>query len=173
MLLNDFLYICLSWPAALAHGKIEENSVNSCVFKGLGRSRHWTFFDARALKTLFWTDFMPKTAQITVFSTEHIVKTLKIKCVCLISCIYVWVCQKSLRCGRPPHAKRGEYTKTRGGEKMRKGMEKSNGEANRPEIQLFFDKCWFHFGLCTGFPTTRSAGDMSLSGPPFELPNGP
>ena len=39
MFLNDFLYICLSWPAALALGKIEENSVNSCVFKGLGRSR--------------------------------------------------------------------------------------------------------------------------------------
>ena len=38
MFLKDFLYICLSWPAALAHGKIEENSVNSGVFKGLGRS---------------------------------------------------------------------------------------------------------------------------------------
>ena len=48
MFLKDFLYICLSWPAALAHGKIEENSVNSGVFKGLGRSRNGTFFDARA-----------------------------------------------------------------------------------------------------------------------------
>ena len=25
---EEFLYICWSWPAALAHGKIEENSVN-------------------------------------------------------------------------------------------------------------------------------------------------
>ena len=41
MFLKDFLYICLSWPAALAHGKIEENSVNSGVFKGLGRQGNW------------------------------------------------------------------------------------------------------------------------------------
>ena len=37
MFLKDFLYICLSWPAALEHGKIEENCVSSNVFKGLGR----------------------------------------------------------------------------------------------------------------------------------------
>ena len=30
--------LCLSWPAALAHGKIEENSGNSDVFNGFGRS---------------------------------------------------------------------------------------------------------------------------------------
>ena len=57
MFLNDFLYICLSWPAALAHGKIEENIVNSCVFKGLGRSRHWTFF---------WCQSLENTAKTTV-----------------------------------------------------------------------------------------------------------
>ena len=34
---EGFLDICLSWPAALEHGKIEENTVNSGVFKGLGR----------------------------------------------------------------------------------------------------------------------------------------
>ena len=36
-----FVYIRLSWPAALEHGKIEENSVNSGVFKGLGRQGNW------------------------------------------------------------------------------------------------------------------------------------
>ena len=37
MFLKDFLYICLNGPTSLEHGKIEENSVNSSVFKGLGR----------------------------------------------------------------------------------------------------------------------------------------
>ena len=32
MFLKDFVYICLSWPAALEHGKVEETSVNSGVF---------------------------------------------------------------------------------------------------------------------------------------------
>ena len=31
----DFWYICLSWPAALEHGRIEENSLNR------GISRVW------------------------------------------------------------------------------------------------------------------------------------
>ena len=78
MFLNDFLYICLSWPAALAHGKIEENSVNSGVFKVLGRSRHRIFFDARALKTLqkpvFWTDFKPKNVIFSAFFMEKMYK---------------------------------------------------------------------------------------------------
>ena len=36
---EGFLYICLNWPAALEHGKIEENIVNSSLFKGLGEIR--------------------------------------------------------------------------------------------------------------------------------------
>ena len=36
MFWKDFLYICLSWPAALEHGQIEEYTVNSGIFKGLG-----------------------------------------------------------------------------------------------------------------------------------------
>ena len=35
MFWKDFLYLYLSWPAALDHGKFEENIVNSCFFKGL------------------------------------------------------------------------------------------------------------------------------------------
>ena len=31
------LYGCLSWPTALEHGKIEENYVNSGIFKSLGK----------------------------------------------------------------------------------------------------------------------------------------
>ena len=36
MFWKDFLYICWSWLPALAHGKIEENTVNSGVFNGWG-----------------------------------------------------------------------------------------------------------------------------------------
>ena len=36
---NDFLYLCLSWPAALEHGKIEENNVNIGICKGLREIR--------------------------------------------------------------------------------------------------------------------------------------
>ena len=59
MFMKDFLYICLSWPAALEHGKIEENFSRVWGDKGIE-----AFLDARALKTLqkpvFWTDFMLK-----------------------------------------------------------------------------------------------------------------
>ena len=43
MCLKDCLYICicLSWPAALEHRIIEENSVNSGFFNGLGRQGNW------------------------------------------------------------------------------------------------------------------------------------
>ena len=34
--LEDFI-VYLSWPAALEHGKIEENAATSGMFKGLGR----------------------------------------------------------------------------------------------------------------------------------------
>ena len=54
MFLNYFLYICLSWPAALAHGKIEENSVNSAVFKGLGRQGNWTHCKKWCFGALLW-----------------------------------------------------------------------------------------------------------------------
>ena len=37
MFRKDFLYICLNWQAALEHGKLKENIVNSSIFKGLGR----------------------------------------------------------------------------------------------------------------------------------------
>ena len=36
MFWKDFLYICWSWLPALAHGKIEENTVNSGIFNGWG-----------------------------------------------------------------------------------------------------------------------------------------
>ena len=36
MFWKDFLYICWSWPPALAHGKIEESTVNSGIFNGWG-----------------------------------------------------------------------------------------------------------------------------------------
>ena len=35
--LEGFLYLCLNWPAALEHGKIKENTINSGIFKGLER----------------------------------------------------------------------------------------------------------------------------------------
>ena len=99
MFLKVFLNIFLSWPAALAHGKIEENSVNSGVFKGLGRSRNWTFSDARALKTLqktwFWTDFKSKKrVNYGVFDWKHCKNTGKKNNVFEgFSYIYVWVGQ--------------------------------------------------------------------------------
>ena len=36
MFWKDFLYVCLTWPAALEHGKLEENNVNSGVFQVWG-----------------------------------------------------------------------------------------------------------------------------------------
>ena len=51
---EDFLYICLSWPAALEHGKIEENSVNSSVFKGLGRQGNWNHRKRLCFGTVLW-----------------------------------------------------------------------------------------------------------------------
>ena len=45
MFWKDFLYLCLSWPAALEHGKIDENTVNSCFFQG--------FEEIRALENMF------------------------------------------------------------------------------------------------------------------------
>ena len=36
MFWKDFLYTCWSWLPALAHGKIEENTVNSGIFNGWG-----------------------------------------------------------------------------------------------------------------------------------------
>ena len=54
MFLKDFLYIYLSWPAALAHGKIEKTSVNSGVFKGLGRQGNWKHCQKLCFGTLLW-----------------------------------------------------------------------------------------------------------------------
>ena len=54
MFLKDFLYMFLSWPAALEHGKIVEFSVNSGVFKGLGRQGNWK----HCKKKMFWNGFM-------------------------------------------------------------------------------------------------------------------
>ena len=55
MFLKDFWYICLSWPAALEHGTIEENSVNSGVFKGLGTEGNWKHCKK---EMMFWNGFM-------------------------------------------------------------------------------------------------------------------
>ena len=38
MFWKDFLYICLSWPAALEHGKIEESTVNSIFSRVWGNN---------------------------------------------------------------------------------------------------------------------------------------
>ena len=54
MFLKDFLYICLSWLAALEHGQIEENSVNSGVFKGLGRQGNWKHCKKWCFGTVLW-----------------------------------------------------------------------------------------------------------------------
>ena len=39
-----YIYIYLTWPPALEHGKIEENTANSGIFKGLGRQGNWKHF---------------------------------------------------------------------------------------------------------------------------------
>ena len=54
MFLKVFLYICLSWPAALEHGQIEENCVNRGVFKGLGRQGNWKHCKKRCFGTVLW-----------------------------------------------------------------------------------------------------------------------
>ena len=72
MFLKDFVYICLSWPAALEHGQIEENSVNSGVFKGLGKWGNWKHCKKYVLER-FYGD---KCVNYRVLK-EHIAKTCK------------------------------------------------------------------------------------------------
>ena len=56
MFWKDILHICLSWLAAVEHGKIEENTVNSGIFDGVGPT--------------LW----PKRVICSVFSRKHSVK---------------------------------------------------------------------------------------------------
>ena len=41
MFWKDILHLCLNWLAAVEHAKIEENTVKSGIFEGLGRWANW------------------------------------------------------------------------------------------------------------------------------------
>ena len=54
MFWKDFLFVCLSWPAALEHGKKEENTINSGIFEGLGREGNWKHCNTLYSGTALW-----------------------------------------------------------------------------------------------------------------------
>ena len=70
MFLKDFLYICLSWPAALEHAQIEENRVNSGVFKGLGGEGNWTYCK-KICFGLFWPVLWRQMCKLPCFEGKH------------------------------------------------------------------------------------------------------